>query len=73
MKTWSKDFNIVSSKYHNKHLEGNECYKFLSKLDTLDNLVPETLKPYLVSLKSFREVIRYCFKKDLQENYKSSI
>ena len=57
---WLHSLGIVFAPYHGFVLEGNECSKVLSKVDQLEQELPEHLKQYARFLRSFKVVQESC-------------
>jgi hypothetical protein len=59
---WLKTKHIVLEPYHGGHtLEGNECNKVLRNLESLAEVLPSPLSVFMLTLKSFRDVVSSCF------------
>ena len=72
--------NIVRKSYRGGELEGNQCKKLLSVLDSLDCQIkmkhgPKVFQciPVIETLRSFNNVVKACFSSSLDENYKEII
>ena len=81
MDNFLKSAGVVRQAYQGgQHLEGNQCKRFLDKLDLLesqlqskDSLVIVQGMPFVQALRAFKDVVEQCFKVNLDPDYKTSI
>ena len=70
---WARAQGIDDLTHKSGSLDGNECRKFLRKLDTLEIILPQNLHPYIKALRSFENVVQSCFGQILGPSFKEDI
>ena len=70
---WIQKLHIKRDEYHGGAFNGNDCRKLIKNVSVLEDIPPPEFHGFVDTFKSFDNVVKSCYGKELASNYKRTI